>query len=73
VVIFLLKKHAKSGLLYLNIVINHHLYSATDGYTDSSSDSILNGEAGLVPEEAEEYMKAIRTITGNYNEDDITI
>ena len=30
-----------------------------------------HGEAGSVPEEAEEEMKAIRTIAGNYNEDDI--
>lgn len=30
-----------------------------------------HGEAGSVPEEAEEEMKAVRTIAGHYNEDDI--
>lgn len=40
--IFLLKKHAKSGTLCLNIVINHYLLLATDGFIDSNNDIILS-------------------------------
>ena len=38
----LVEKARKSGILHLNIAINHHPYLATDGYADSSNDLITN-------------------------------
>jgi hypothetical protein len=76
VVISLLRKHAKSGVLCLTIMTSLHLPSVVVGYIDSnntiiSKQRIYHREAGLVLEEAEKEMKAIRTIAGQYNEDDI--
>jgi hypothetical protein len=76
VVIFFLKKHIKSRALYHTIVTSLRLHLVTDGYINfkqryNIKQHTLHGEAGSVPEEAEEEMKALCTIAGEYNKEDI--
>jgi hypothetical protein len=56
VVIFLLKKHLKSGALYHSIVTSLRLHLVTDGYIDSSS-AIISSNIHYTVKQAQSQRK----------------